>query len=129
MTAYPRAEVVAPPRPMELAADDRSAAELAEGFRALSDPRRLQLLHLLLTRDEMCVCELLGVLELTPSNLSFHLNVLRHAGFLRARRQGRWIFYAVERERLAGFQRRFSERFDPAQPPATTGGPACCDEG
>src|SRR5688572_13934729 len=101
MSDYPRAAVVAPPCPTELAADEKEATGFAEGFQALAEPRRLQLLHLLLTRDELCVCELLGVLDLTPSNLSFHLNTLRRAGFLRSRRQGRWIFYAVDREHLA----------------------------
>jgi len=128
MSGFPRAEALAPPGPTELAADERGAEEIAAAFHALADPRRLQLLHLLLTRDELCVCELLGVLELSPSNLSFHLNVLRQAGFLRSRRQGRWIFYAVERERLARLQRLFAERFDPAQPPRLSGGPACCEE-
>jgi ArsR family transcriptional regulator len=128
MSGFPRAEAVAPPRPIELAGDDPSAETMAVAFRALSDPGRLQLLHLLLTRDELCVCELLGVLDLSPSNLSFHLSVLRQAGFIRSRRQGRWIFYAAERERLAAFQRLFNERFDPAQPPLPSALPACCEE-
>lgn len=128
MSSFPRPELLAPPRPSELAGDDERAQEIAEGFRALADPRRLQLLHLLLTRDELCVCELLGVIELTPSNLSFHLNALRHAGFIRARKQGRWVFYAAERERLAAFQAAFASRFDPAQPPVVAPAPACCDE-
>jgi ArsR family transcriptional regulator len=128
METFPRLELAVPPRAPELAADAGAAEALAEGFRALADPRRLQLLHLLLTRDELCVCELLGVLDLSPSNLSFHLNALRHAGFLRARKQGRWIFYAVERERLATFQREFAGRFDPEQPLVLGASPACCDD-
>jgi ArsR family transcriptional regulator len=128
MNEFPRVGVLAPPGPTELAADERGAVAMASAFHALADPRRLQLLHLLLTRDEMCVCELLGVLGLSPSNLSFHLNVLRQAGFLRSRRQGRWIFYAVERERLAGLQRLFAERFDPLQAPLASGESPCCEE-
>jgi ArsR family transcriptional regulator, arsenate/arsenite/antimonite-responsive transcriptional repressor len=128
MSSFPRPELVAPPGPSELASDEAVARELAEGFHALADPRRLQLLHLLLTRDELCVCELLGVIDLTPSNLSFHLNALRHAGFIRARKQGRWVFYAAERERLAAFQGGFASRFDPAQPPMVAPAPACCEE-
>lgn len=128
MSDFPRAAVVCPPRPSELVADEQEATEFSEAFQALADPRRLQLLHLLLTRDELCVCELLGVLDLTPSNLSFHLNVLRRAGFLRSRRHGRWIFYAVDRDWLARFQRRFSERFDPGQTPIIGGFTACCED-
>jgi ArsR family transcriptional regulator len=127
MESYPRAAVLAPPGPSELAGDEREAEAMAEAFRALADARRLQLLHLLLTRDELCVCELLGVLELSPSNLSFHLNVLRQAGFLRSRRQGRWIFYGVDRERLAQFQQLFSARFDPSQPSLPGDPSACCE--
>lgn len=128
MSSFPRPELLTPPRPSELAGDAPVAEEFAEGFRALADARRLQLLHLLLTRDELCVCELLGVIDLTPSNLSFHLNALRHAGFIRARKQGRWIFYAVERECLAAFQGAFASRFDPEQPPVVATAPACCEE-
>jgi ArsR family transcriptional regulator len=128
MDTFPRLELVVRPRAPELVADAGAAEALAEGFRALADPRRLQLLHLLLTRDELCVCELLGVLDLTPSNLSFHLNALRHAGFIRARKQGRWIFYAVERERLAAFQGAFASRFDSAQAPLVGSSPACCED-
>jgi DNA-binding transcriptional ArsR family regulator len=127
METYPRMSLLTPPRPPELAAEPEAAESLSDGFRALADPRRLQLLHLLLTRDELCVCELLSVVDATPSNLSFHLNALRQAGFIRARKQGRWVFYAADRERLAAFQALFCLRFDPAQPPVVIAVPACCD--
>lgn len=127
MSDYPRLELLAPPRESELASDIEGAEAMAAAFHALADARRLQLLHLLLTRDELCVCELLGVLDLSPSNLSFHLNVLRQAGLLRSRRQGRWIFYAVERQRVADLQSRFLKQFDPRQAPLMGGNP-CCEE-
>jgi len=43
----------------------------------------------------MCACELLAVLGVTASNLSFHLGVLRHAGFVVSRKEGKRVFYRL----------------------------------
>ncbi len=68
-------------------------------FQALSDPTRLTIL-LQLRRGERCVCELQDVTDAAQSRLSFHLRVLKDAGLLEARREGRWMFYAVKQEAL-----------------------------
>jgi ArsR family transcriptional regulator, arsenate/arsenite/antimonite-responsive transcriptional repressor len=64
------------------------------GFHALSDPIRLQVLELLRSQ-ELCVCELCEQLETTQSKLSFHLKTLKEAGLVRARQEGRWIYYSL----------------------------------
>jgi ArsR family transcriptional regulator len=65
-------------------------------FHALSDETRLAILELL--RDgERCVCELTDALDVAQSRLSFHLRVLRDAGLVSDRRDGRWIYYTAER--------------------------------
>src|SRR5262245_38326755 len=66
-------------------------------FHALSDETRLDILDRL--RDgERCVCELTDVLKAAQSRLSFHLRVLKDAGLIRDRAEGRWVYYALNEE-------------------------------
>jgi ArsR family transcriptional regulator len=64
-------------------------------LRALADPIRLQVVQAL-QHGERCVCDLTSDLELAQSKLSFHLKVLREAGLICARQEGRWIYYRLE---------------------------------
>lgn len=73
-------------------------------LKALSDPTRLRLVALLLRRD-LCVCEMMYVLRSEQSRLSHQLRVLREAGLVEDRREGRWINY-----RLTDRARRLLER-------------------
>ena len=73
-------------------------------FHALSDATRVQLLGLL-RGGERCVCELMESLEASQSRLSFHLGVLKDAGLVLDRKEGRWVYYRLNHEqveRLAG---------------------------
>jgi ArsR family transcriptional regulator len=70
-------------------------------FHALSDPTRLQIVEML-SHGERCVCELQDVLDAAQSRLSFHLRVLKDAGLVTDRREGRWIHYALDRDALDG---------------------------
>jgi ArsR family transcriptional regulator len=64
-------------------------------LKALADPVRLRLFHLLSLGDELCVCHLTEALELPQSTISRHLAVLRHAGLVETRRDGKWIHYRM----------------------------------
>jgi ArsR family transcriptional regulator len=64
-------------------------------LRVLAEPSRLQVAQTL-GQGERCVCELTSELGLAQSKLSFHLKVMREAGLLSARQQGRWIYYRLE---------------------------------
>ncbi|TKS63320.1 MAG: transcriptional regulator [Nitrospira sp.] len=64
-------------------------------FHALSDETRLALLEQLI-EGEQCVCELTDAMKATQSRLSFHLKVLKDAGFIRDRREGRWMYYSID---------------------------------
>lgn len=75
----------------------RSSSELASQFHALSDETRVRIVDLLRT-GEHCVCELTEALDLSQSLLSFHLRVLKDAGLVRDRREGRWAYYALSVE-------------------------------
>lgn len=73
-------------------------------FRAFSDPIRLRTLHLL-TGGEMCVGDLVEVLQVPQPTASRHLRYLREAGLVEVRREGRWCFYSLA-EAGSGFHRR-----------------------
>ena len=66
-------------------------------FKALADPTRLRIM-LLLRRRELCVCELMAVLEMEQSRVSHHMRVLREAGIAEDVREGRWIIYRIPEE-------------------------------
>ena len=63
-------------------------------FHALSDETRLSILKRL-RHGERCVCELTDVLDAAQSRLSFHLRVLKKAGLVTDRREGRWMYYTL----------------------------------
>ncbi len=79
-------------------APDLTAA--ARLFHALSDETRLAILELL-HGGERCVCDLQSDLDAAQSRLSFHLKVLREAGLVSDRKEGRWSYYAIVPEALA----------------------------
>ena len=66
----------------------------AQTFKALSDETRLRLIALL-SRGELCVCDLMAILDLPQSTVSRHLATLRHAGLVEDRRQGVWMYYRL----------------------------------
>ena len=111
----------------ELELDTYKEELFAEGFKALGDPHRLKILYLLLRCGEMCVCECLPALGLSQSNLSFHLKTLKHAGFIKARKSGKWMYYSLNRPAYEQFMSEFGKIFDLEKwlekPPCTT-----CDD-
>ena len=68
-------------------------------LKALAEPIRLQLIEVL-GGGERCVCELTSELAMAQSKLSFHLKVLKEAGLLNAREDGRWVYYSLEPQAL-----------------------------
>ena len=63
-------------------------------FRAFSDRTRLRILHLLLG-GELCVCDLVRVLEISQPKISRHLAYLRRSGLVEARKDGLWMHYQL----------------------------------
>jgi ArsR family transcriptional regulator, arsenate/arsenite/antimonite-responsive transcriptional repressor len=81
----------------------RTAPDLARAaalFHALSDRTRLSIVQRL-RGGERCVCELTDALDAAQSRLSFHLKVLKDAGLVTDRREGRWMYYTVNPDALA----------------------------
>jgi len=63
-------------------------------FKAFADETRLRILHVL-TRGELCVCDLLDILHLPQSKVSRHLAYLREANLVQVRKQGLWKYYSL----------------------------------
>lgn len=65
--------------------------------RALSDEGRVRILRALCA-GELCVCQIVELLALAPSTISKHLGLLRGAGLIESRKDGRWIYYRLADE-------------------------------
>ena len=68
-------------------------------FHALSEPTRLQILEHL-KDGEQCVCDLTEAFQTGQSRLSFHLRVLKEAGLINDRPEGRWMYYSLNKEAI-----------------------------
>jgi ArsR family transcriptional regulator, arsenate/arsenite/antimonite-responsive transcriptional repressor len=81
----------------------RDAEALADGFTALADAARLMILSILAASDtgEVCVCEFVSPLGKSQPTVSHHLRILADAGLVHGERRGRWVWYSLDRERLA----------------------------
>lgn len=73
-----------------------------EVLKAIADETRLKIL-LLLSRQEMAVCEFINALRLSQPAVSHHLKILKHAGLVKDNREGKWIFYTIDQEEFERF--------------------------
>ena len=82
------------------------AAELATGFTALSDPVRLRVLSILAVAadGEVCVCDFVDPLGKSQPTISHHLKILSEAGLVQGEKRGRWVWYSLNRDRLANLR-------------------------
>ncbi len=90
---------------------DPGIDELADALKTLSDPSRLRMMCYL-SCGEKCVCDVESELGISQQLASHHLNVLRDAGFLKARRMGTWSFYSVESRKLKRVGNLFTRFLD-----------------
>ncbi len=75
--------------------EDGVLRDLAELFKVLSDHTRVRILHALL-HAELCVCDLVEVLDMNQSAVSHQLRVLRSAKVVKYRKEGRHVFYSLD---------------------------------
>ncbi len=72
------------------------ADELAATYKALGDPTRIQILHILATATEpVCVCDFTAAFDLGQPTVSHHLATLREAGIVTSFKRGIWAFYRL----------------------------------
>lgn len=74
--------------------------KLAELFKVLSDPTRVRILQALHCQ-RLCVCDIAETLGMTQSAISHQLRILRQARLVRARREGRSIFYTLDDDHVS----------------------------
>ena len=108
MTASSTRTALAPLRikgccqPVAAPLPDARADELAAIYRALADPTRIQILHILATTTEpVCVCDFTAAFELGQPTISHHLATLREAGLVTSFKRGIWAFYRLNPEMSA----------------------------
>lgn len=102
---------------------DFDSAQVARAFHALSDQTRLRIVRELAC-GECCVCDLQGELGAAQSRLSFHLKVLKEAGLVADRRNGRWSYYSLDPAALEAM-REFLAAVRPAEHAAGCQGECC----
>ncbi len=104
---------------------------LDAALKVLADPTRLQILEFLREpvqsccsrEDGVCACDVESFLGLAQPTVSHHMKLLVAAGFVRAERRGRWVYYELDADRfrqMAAALRAFAEAADlrPAAVPA-----------
>ncbi len=85
---------------------EADATELASGFSALSDPVRLRILSMLADAvdGEVCVCDFVDPVGRSQPTISHHLKILSEAGLVQGEKRGRWVWYSLNRDRLAALR-------------------------
>ncbi len=71
-------------------------------FKALSDETRIRILKVLLEK-ECCVCEVMQALDISQSRASRNLGILEDAGFIKSKRDGLWIVYSIDEQRIKSY--------------------------
>jgi ArsR family transcriptional regulator, arsenate/arsenite/antimonite-responsive transcriptional repressor len=87
------------------AAADVEVWPMSRMFKALGDDVRLRIVALL-SHGELCVCHIQEALELTQSNASRHLGILRAADVVEADRRDKWVYYRLAEQEDSGCARQ-----------------------
>ncbi|MBA1335082.1 MAG: Cadmium efflux system accessory protein [Firmicutes bacterium] len=82
----------------EMPAEER-LAQMAELFKVFGDFTRVKIICALLD-EEMCVCDIASLLDMSQSAISHQLRVLRHARLVKYRREGRVVYYSLDDEHV-----------------------------
>ncbi len=96
----------------------------SELFKALGDPMRLEIIKMLVGK-EMCVCDIMSALPVSQPTISHHLKMLKYAGLVSDRKDGKWVYYRLNAEAIGSMQ-RFLAGLDTGEPITTVR--ICCEE-
>jgi len=72
--------------------------ELTAVFKALSDSTRLEIVRMLVEREELCACRILERFDISQPTLSHHMKSLCGCGLVNVRREGKWSYYSLNRD-------------------------------
>ncbi|MEL7563470.1 MAG: metalloregulator ArsR/SmtB family transcription factor [Dehalobacterium sp.] len=90
-------EIVARVKDKALSANETLG--LSEIFKALGDPTRIKILYAL-SQEELCVCDLVEVLEMTQSAVSHQLRALRNLRLVKYRKEGKMVYYSLDDDHI-----------------------------
>ena len=76
-----------------------SYADYVPAIKAMSDETRLKIIDML-SRGEMCACEILEKFSISQSTLSYHMKILSESGLVNAVRDGAWMRYTLNKEKI-----------------------------
>ena len=79
--------------------DEELLSNLSDFFKILGDPTRTKILFAL-DKNEMCVCDIANVLNMSKSSISHQLSYLRNAGIVKCRKEGKEVFYMLDDEHV-----------------------------
>ena len=82
-------------------ADEDILNKLAEFFKILGDTTRTKILYAL-DKNEMCVCDIANVLNMSKSSISHQLGTLRRSGIVKCRKEGKEVYYMLDDEHVKG---------------------------
>lgn len=70
--------------------------DMAAFFKVLGDPTRMKIVNALIESEELCVCDIANILEMTQSAISHQLRVLKQGKFVKSRRAGKVVYYSID---------------------------------
>lgn len=86
-------------------------AGLSELFKVLGDETRTRILYLL-SLQELCVCDIAEVMEMSLPAVSHHLRLLKAHRIVKYRREGKQVFYSLDDDHVVGLIRLAQEHFE-----------------
>ena len=89
----------------ELMPDDAIMFDLADFFKVFGDSTRIRILWALDSAEEMCVCDLAELLNMTKSAISHQLRSLRQTKLVKYRKEGKNVYYSLDDEHVSGIMR------------------------
>jgi len=82
--------------------------DMQEMFRVLGESNRFKIFKLLSSSKELCVCKIYEALKLPQNLASHHLAVMKKNNMVSARKEGRWIYYSLNKKTLDKLLQFFS---------------------
>jgi ArsR family transcriptional regulator len=79
---------------------DEQLQKAAELFKVCADPSRLKIINALIL-NEMCVCDIAALMDMTQPAVSHHLKVLRQSELVKYRREGKVVYYSLSDEHVS----------------------------
>ncbi len=87
---------------------NQDVTELSETFKVLSDPTRLKIV-LALANEEMCVCDLAALIDVSVSAISHQLRLLRNMRLVSHRKEGKMVYYRLDDDHVENLIREASK--------------------